>query len=237
MVENFFALLYNLEATFNPGNAGGLLVLFFLAAVTDIGVPVPFVLDTILILSAYKAWTIAYSAWAPVVLIILMLFFGRQLGSAILYLISRLLGKVFSNWLKRQVPSVGNRLDSFCDRLSRWAPLAIATGRLTPGLLQITSVAAGMQRIRYSHFALGIAIASIIYDGILVLLAFIAAHSPRANDANFTIWLLISLIVVVCLLWPVVFVITHRNGKKIDCQLNAGGQTLELSQKKLVGKK
>jgi membrane protein DedA with SNARE-associated domain len=238
MVESFFALLNNLEATFNPGNAGGLLVLFFLAAITDIGVPVPFVLDTILILTAYKVWTIPNSPWAPVVLIVLMLFFGRQLGSGLLYLISRLLGgKVFSPWLKRHVPSIGNRLDSFCNRMNHFAPLAVATGRLTPGLLQITSVAAGIIPLRYLQFAFGVAVASIIYDGLLVLLAFIAAHSPRASDANFTIWLLISLIVVVCILWPLIFIFAQRSNRKAALRLQVTGNSCELDQKKLVSKK
>jgi membrane protein DedA with SNARE-associated domain len=214
MVESFFALLENLEATFNPGNPSGLLILFFLAIVTDIGVPVPFVLDTILILTAYRAWTAPNPLWIPVILIVVMLFVGRQAGSGILYLLSRLLGKVFLNWLRCHVPSIGSRLESFGARLEHWAPMTVATGRLTPGLLQLTSVAAGAIRLRYYYFALGVAIASLIYDGILVLLAFIAAHSPRADDINFTIWLLVALVAVVCILWPLIFFMTQRTARK-----------------------
>ena len=210
MVESFFTLLSQLEATFNPENPAGLLILLSLAVVTDIGVPVPFVLDSILILAAYRSGLLS----VQVLLIVVALFVGRQIGSGVLYLLSRYLGKAFICWLKRHFPSIGNGLDSFAGRLCHWAPVAITTGRLTPGLLQITSVAAGAIRLRYSSFFLGVTLASLVYDGILIVLGLIAAHSPRAHDINFTIWLLISMLIIVCFLWPVIFTVLRRSGKK-----------------------
>jgi membrane protein DedA with SNARE-associated domain len=215
MIKSFLALLSQLQATFSTGNPSGLLILFFLAAVTDIGVPIPFVLDTILILASYHSTATGGGPLSlPVPLIAAMLFSGRQLGSGILYFLSRFLGKRFLDWLKRHLPSIGERLDSFKTRLSRWAPLAVATGRLTPGLLQITSVASGAICLRYVQFALGIAISSIIYDGILILLGFIAGHSPRSSDINFTIWVLISMIILVSVLWPLIVVLLRRSRKR-----------------------
>jgi membrane protein DedA with SNARE-associated domain len=219
-MDNFFDFIYHLlrsrilEATFSTANPSGLLILFSLAAITDIGIPIPFVLDTILLLTAYRMFVTHNPQFAPVILIVVMLFVGRQFGSGILYLISRLLGRVFINWLKCHVPSIGSRLDTFGVKLRRLAPLVVVTGRLTPGLLQATSVAAGAVRLRYYQFAIGVALASLIYDGILVLLALIASHSPRAHDPNFTVWLLISLVVVVSILWPIIFVVIQRSGKK-----------------------
>ncbi len=236
MVDIFINFLKYLETTINPGNPSGILVLFSLAVITDIGIPVPFVLDTVLILTAYHGWTSHNPTWIPVIIIVVILFIGRQVGSGILYLLSRLLGKVFLNWLKCHFPSMGSRLESLGDRLQHWAPMTIATGRLTPGLLQITSVAAGAIRMRYYYFALGIAIASLIYDGILVLLAFIAAHSPRANDPNFTIWLLIALIAVVCILWPLIYVMTQRNARKAARLQATCDQTVRLPRKQQSGR-
>lgn len=214
MVESFLAFLSNLEATFSAANPTGLLVLGLLAIVTDIGVPVPFVLDTILILSAYNVLSSHSQEWTPVILIVITLFVGRQIGSGILYLISRFLGQKFTNWIKRTVPSIGCRLDTVRSRPTGWTPLAIVTGRLTPGLLQITSVLAGSIRVRYYHFALGVAISSLIYDAVLILLGFVAAHSPKAGDIDFTIWLLISMVAIVCLLWPLVFFLVQRADRK-----------------------
>ena len=216
MIESFLNFLSQLEAIFSTGNPSGLLILFILAVVTDIGIPIPFILDTILILTAYHSGPLSM----PVLLIVAMLFSGRQLGSGILYFLSRFIGKRFLDWLKRRFPRIGNRLDSFKNRSSPWWPLIVAAGRLTPGLLQITSVAAGTICLRYYYFAAGIAISSIIYDGILILLGFIAANGPKSTDINFTIWLLISMILVVSILWPLIVVLWRRSGKKMPNPLN-----------------
>ena len=85
-------------------------------------------------------------------------------------------------------------------------------------------VAAGTIRLRYSHFFLGVAAASLIYDTVLILLGVIAAYSPRAHDVNFTIWLLISLIIIVCVLWPTIFILIRRAGKKKE------GHPFKISQ-------
>jgi membrane protein DedA with SNARE-associated domain len=204
-------LLTQLESTFVPTNPRGLLALFSLAVITDIGVPVPFVLDTILLLTAFQVWISPHHNWMPVILIVLMLFVGRQVGSGILYLLARRLGRAFLSRVEKRFPSVGFRLEAFKLRLRHWAPLVVVTGRLTPGLLQITSIASGTMRMRYQYFAAGIAMASLIYDGILVFLAFIAAHNPGADNADFTIWLLIALVITVGILWPLIFFLVQRS--------------------------
>lgn len=211
MVEVF---LHWLETSFVTTNPLGLTVLFSLAVITDIGVPVPFFLDTVLLLTAYKVWINPEPNWTPVIMIVVMLFVGRQVGSGILYLLSRYLGQAFTKRVKKYFPSMVNGLDSFKTRLHHWAPLAVVTGRLTPGLLQMTSVASGTIRLRYYYFAAGIALASLIYDGLLIVLAFVAAHSPKAADINFTFWVIIAMIVTVSVLWPVIFVVIQRNKKK-----------------------
>ncbi len=208
MVESFSAFLAFLESLISPQNPAGLLALFGLAVVTDIGIPAPFVLDTVLVLTAYQG------LWIHVLLIVAALFVGRQAGSAILYLLSRLLGKAFIRWLRKHFPALSQGLDSLSNRLSSWAMLAVATGRLTPGLLQITSVAAGTIRLPYYQFALGIAISSIVYDGLLVILGFIAANSPKASDINFTFWMLIAILIIICILWPLIFLLLRRSSKK-----------------------
>jgi membrane protein DedA with SNARE-associated domain len=210
--------LHYLETAFVTTNPSGLIILFSLAVITDIGIPAPFLLDTVLMLTAYKVWMNPDPNWMPVILIVLMLFVGRQVGSGVLYWMSRYFGYAFLKRIKKYFPSVGNGLDTFEQRLHHWAPLVVVTGRLTPGLLQVTSVASGAIRLRYDFFAIGIAVASLIYDGVLVFLGFIAAHNPRANDIDFTFWILIAMIVIVCILWPVIFTVIKHNKKKVEVE-------------------
>ena len=208
------SLLQWLETSFVTINLLSLSILFFLALITDIGIPVPFFLDTVLLLTAYKVLINPDHNWIPVILILIMLFIGRQAGSGILYFISRHLGHRFLKRVINKFPSLGDGLESLKTRLHHWAPLAVTSGRLTPGLLQITSIASGTIHLRYSYFAAGIAMASLIYDGLIVLLAFIAAHSPKAADMDFMFWVLIATIICVSILWPVIFVVIQRNKQK-----------------------
>jgi membrane protein DedA with SNARE-associated domain len=105
MIESFFALLQQLETAFSPDSPYGLIILFFLAVTTDIGIPVPFVLDTILILTAYNTGPLSIQ----VILIVAALFVGRQVGSGILYLLSRYLGKTLYRLAQMSCPSIGGR--------------------------------------------------------------------------------------------------------------------------------
>lgn len=221
---NFFVSLYNailayihgggIESTFSLTNPIPLIVVFSVVLLADIGFPAPFVDDMALLVTSYGTFSKPNPNLTPVLLIVAALFVGRQIGSGILYLISRAIGGAFLNWVKCHIPSVGSKLDSFKARLGRKAVLVIATGRLTPGLLQVTSVVSGAVRLNYYQFALGIAISSIIYDGVLVILGLIAAHSPLARDRNLTLWLLIAMIVIVSILWPLIFVLLQRSKRK-----------------------
>jgi membrane protein DedA with SNARE-associated domain len=223
MISTFFNFLYYLETAFNTTNPSGLIILVSLAIITDIGIPVPFVLDTILMFSAYNAWISHDPHWIPVIMIVVMLFIGRQIGSGILFSVSRYFGDSFLNLIVKAFPFVEKGLYYLKNRLNHWSTLVVITGRLTPGFLQVTSIASGAIHMRYRYFALGIAAASLIYDGILILLAFIAAHNPKATDVNFTIWLLIAMVVIVSILWPLIFVTIQRNKKTASKSLNKIG--------------
>ena len=65
----------------------------------------------------------------------------------------------------------------------------------------------------------------LIPGGVLILLGFIASHSPFGTDINFTAWLLISMVVIVGILWPVIFVAARREERKPPrCQPNLQSQ-------------
>jgi len=209
MVEGFLTFLTYLEAMINPGNALGLLALFGVAAITDIGIPVPFLLETVLLLSAYHSGVFSMQ----VILIVITLFLGRLVGSTILYFLSWFLGNIFLNWIARHFPSISKRMDMRHIHNSRWVSLTIAAARLTPGLGQTTSIASGAIRLRYYHFLLGVIIASAVYDGVMILLGFIASINPRADDINFTMWSIIAIIIVLSIVWPLIFILIRRDRK------------------------
>jgi membrane protein DedA with SNARE-associated domain len=174
----------------NQGNAGALLALFFISALTEVGIPFPFILDSILIVTGYRTGLISFEIFYIMVSLLL----GREFGGSVIYWLTRTVGSAFINWLSRRFPKIKDRLNWLTAKLSVHAPLAVAIARLTPGLLTPSSVASGAISLRYTYFLLGIALSSVIADAALLILGFATASGLKYLGFRPSIWL-----VVVCL--------------------------------------
>jgi membrane protein DedA with SNARE-associated domain len=162
----------------------GLLAMFLVAALTEIGLPFPFVIDGVLFLTSYQNGLISF----PVLWIILALTIGREVGAAIIYWLSRMVGAAFTNWLARRFPKWHERLNWLCSRFQRRAVLAVAIARLTPGLLTPSTVAAGCARAKYISLVFGIILASLVADGILVIIGFATKHGLKVAGVQPAPW-------------------------------------------------
>ena len=89
MIEWINGALATLAASISVDNAAGLAAIFFIAMSCDIGIPFPFVLDTIVFFTTYKVGALSW----PVLLVIVMLLGGSLLGTSIIYWVSRLLAQ------------------------------------------------------------------------------------------------------------------------------------------------
>ncbi|MFH0914329.1 MAG: hypothetical protein V1849_03460 [Chloroflexota bacterium] len=171
-MEWFSQLASRALESVSTGSPGALAALFLVAAFTEVGVPFPFVMDTILFFTSYRAEQV--SLWI-VFLLMTVLLLGRVVGASVIYWLTRLLGYAFIRWLGKRFPAVPVRLGQLGTRLSHRTPVTVAIARLTPGLLTAASVAAGAIGLGYFHFVLGIALSSVIADGILLLLGLVTA--------------------------------------------------------------
>ncbi len=182
--------------TVYQGDARAMVALFFVSALTEVGMPFPFVIDGVLVVTSYETglWSL------PVARIIIALLLGRQFGSAVIYWLSRFLGNRFINWLGKRFPKLPSKLAWLNTRLSRRAPLAVAIVRLTPGLLTSSSVAAGCIRMRYHHLVLGIVLASVIADGALVIIGVFTKYGLSILGFTPSTWEGIVALAVVILL-------------------------------------
>ncbi len=152
------------------GDLTALAGLFLVAALGEVGIPFPFLVDTVVFLTSYQSGPLSFQ----VALVLLMLLLGRQSGAAGVYWVTRSVGPPAVNWFTRRFPSFGHDFSKMSDRLNRKAPLALVIARLTPGLLTLTSVASGAMRTRYLLFVLGVGAYSIIADGVLAVSGFLA---------------------------------------------------------------
>ena len=180
------------------GNPAALLALFAISALTEVGIPFPFILDTLLVFSGYQSGVKYYE----ILFIMLSLMAGRIAGASVIYWLTRGIGGAFVKWIGKRFPSLQKRLDWLTDRLSRRAPVAVAVARLTPGLLTPSTVAAGVIYIQYWHLILGIIISSVVADGVLILIGFATGRSLDQLGIKPEIWMVVvGLVILFGIIW------------------------------------
>ena len=150
-------------AAVNEGNIAALCSLFLITGLTEIGIPFPYIVDTVLFVSSYQARTLT----PQLGVVVLVVFLGRHFGSSVIYWFTRILGNALISWMSRRFPRFHRRYDRVTYRIHRRAVLGIAITRLMQ-LLTLASVASGAIKVRYHHFLLGVTMSAIIFDGALI---------------------------------------------------------------------
>ena len=206
MIDWLNGALSTLAASISVDNPGGLAAIFLLTVSADIGIPFPFALDTILFFTTYKMG--AFSL--PVLLIITMLLAGSLLGTSIIYWVSRLLGTRFINWLGKRSKFLRHNLEHFQNRLGRWPIPVIVAARLTPGFMQISSVAAGTVRIHYYQIVLAIVFSFIVYDGTLILLGSLARLGLKNVGPEYTAWIVFGFVAIMAAVFVTIHLVRRR---------------------------
>lgn len=201
-MEWFHELVSRLTYSVNFQHPYALIAIFGLGALTDIGFPFPFVLETFLFFASYNVGPLSL----PVLLTLAMLVSGREVGSAGFYSISRLLGPRLLVWLGKRVKRLSRNVERFRERLERHTILGVVVVRLTPGLLQVPSLIAGTMKLSYPRFAAGVAIGGIIYDFGLVVLGYFAKLLSARLGGYFEIYVLVGFGVVIIGAWVYMFI-------------------------------
>jgi len=206
MIDWINAALPALAASISVDNPAGLAAIFFIALSCDIGIPFPFVLDTIVFFTTYEVGALSW----PVLLALVMLLGGSMLGTSILYWVSRLLGPRFVNWVGRRSKFLQRNLERFQNRLGRWRIPIIVAARLTPGLMQVSTVAAGTTRIPYYQMVLAIVFSFVAYDGTLVALGTIARLGLRDVGPQYSAWIVIGFVGIMTMVFVVIHLIRRK---------------------------
>jgi membrane protein DedA with SNARE-associated domain len=206
MIDWINGALSTLAASISVANPGGLAAIFFITVSCDIGIPFPFVLDTILFFTTYELGAFSW----PVLLIILMIWGGRLLGTGIIYWISRLLGTRFVDWVGKRSKFLRRNFEQFQNRLGSWTIPVIVAARLTPGLMQVSSVAAGTVRVRYYKLVLAIILSSMVYDGTLIILGALARLGLKDVGPEYSAWIVIGFVAIMTVVFVAVYLIRRR---------------------------
>ena len=199
--------LSTLAASISVDNLAGLAAIFFIAMSCDIGIPFPFVLDSIVFFTTYKVGALSW----PVLLVVVMLFGGSLLGTSIIYWVSRLLGTRFVDWIGRRSKFLRRNLEQFQNRLGRWTIPVIVAARLTPGLMQVSSVAAGTVHIPYYQVVLASVFSFVIYDGTLIVLGTLARLGLKNVGPEYSAWIVFGFVAIMTTIFVTVHLIRRRS--------------------------
>jgi membrane protein DedA with SNARE-associated domain len=206
-MEWLYSQLSGLTEGVRLGNPAALGVLFSLGIVGDIGVPLLLTVEVFLFFASYNVGPLS----TQVLLIVLMLLLGREVGAAVLYWVSRVLGSPLINRVAKRLPWLPKRIEWVRTKLDRKPALSVAVVRLTPGLLQMPSLAAGIMRLRYSDFALGVALSSLAYDVVIVLFGLSARFGLENLKSNPTPYLLAGFIIFSAIVWLAFYFASRRS--------------------------
>jgi membrane protein DedA with SNARE-associated domain len=206
-MEWLYELLSRLSYDVNLGNPTTLGVLYALGIVGDIGFPLLFTVEMFLFFTSYNIGPMSSQA----LLIVLMLLLGRETGAALLYWASRTLGRPLLNWIGKRFRRLPDWMERVRVRLDRHAVLSVVVVRLTPGMLQIPSLAAGVMPLPYLKFALGVALSSLVYDIVLMLLGLSARFGLRHFQVKPETYLIVGFIIFIVAVWVILYLI-HRHG-------------------------
>jgi len=206
MIDWINAALATLAASISVDNPTGLVAIFLIAALCNVGIPFPFVLDTIVFFTTYKMGALSW----PVLLVLMMLLGGSLLGTSIIYWVSRLLGTRFVDWVGKRSKFLRRNLEQFQNRPGRWTIPVIVAARLTPGLMQVSSVAAGAVRIRYYKMVLAIVFSFIVYDGTLITLGTVARLGFKDVGPEYSFWIVLGFVAIMAVVFLAIYLIRRR---------------------------
>ena len=138
----------------------------FLAFLGEIAVPVPFIMEGVLLVVGYQ---VGSGHW-EFLTVLIFAFIGRQMGAALLYWLARLNRKLVLSWLSRRTGKLTKFMARVESYINVWGAMGVLLARLIPGLIVPASISSGTLGVRYLGFSLGVAASGLIWDGGFILL-------------------------------------------------------------------
>ncbi len=185
-----------------------IIALFLIAVLSEMSVPFPFVIDTTVLFVGYHSGFFS----VQMLILLLVLYTGGVLGSGLVYLLARILGKRFIILLAKRRNGLQGLINRMADKLSRTkVPITVAMARLTPGLLTPVSIASGCIALPFQKFVAGLGIATFITDAILITIGIITRDAGVSHLSGSKLMLVsLSITIALSLAWALGLLIHRR---------------------------
>lgn len=134
-------------------------VLFFIVAIEEAGVPLPAPTDVVIAFFGYRA----RGDIAELAQVILVCALASTAGTLVPYSLARRFGPSVAHRLALWVDIDPATVDTWTDRIHRHGFAAVVLGRLVPGARVVMSLVAGTANVPVRQFSPGVFVAALIY--------------------------------------------------------------------------
>lgn len=218
-LEVIFQQVFNLAGTFNPTLV---VFLFLICSIGEFGVSIPYLLETVWLVSGYNLGN-GTLPFLDLVLLWLVAQIGRQVGATMLYHLGRFssmpLIKLYHKYFQASLSEKlsGNSLMplNFLRRVNYLSPFSVALGRLFWLRIPLTLTLGVKKQLR--TLLLGVVLSSLVWDGIYISLGVIVGVNVRLEPFQMILYSLAGL----TLLYAVNFAVgrllrlrTSKNGAR-----------------------
>ena len=177
----------------NLGSPLTLGAVYLLNALGEVGIPFPFVMQSLLLFVGYHAGRGDLAVVGPLVAAAIL---GSSTGAFLVYSVSRRVGQELAHHHWHWLPHGSGWLAKAEARVKSAGPWAIAMGRFTPGLAVPVSVAAGASRVSPMVFMAGVGLSEIMGVGSLIAVGLLAGHLPYNVEGIMSIYPRVMLLLI-----------------------------------------
>lgn len=181
------------------GGALWLVILFALAVLMEIGLPVTSpIFEGLLIFTGFEVIRTGYIPAALPFLAVAMV--GRLCGSMASYRLSSSLGNTVIKRIGKYIRITEERIDLVKQRLGTLAIPSIVVARFTPGFGLVSNIVSGMSRIGYKRFLTAVLIHVLAWEAIFLTLGALGgkvskSFNPQTYPTVLVIWIVVMVIV------------------------------------------
>jgi membrane-associated protein len=206
-LEVIIQQVFNLAGTFNPTL---IVFLFLICFIGEFGICVPYLLETIWLLSGYNFGT-GVIPLIDLVSLWVVVQVGRQAGGITLSYLGRFgsmplikfYNKHFEASVNEKLTENNSPTVSFFRRINFLSPFSVSLGRLLWLRIPITLILGAKRQLK--TLSLGILLASLVWDGMYIFLGAVVGAHAALKPAQMIIYSLIGL----TLLYAVSFAARH----------------------------
>jgi len=187
-----FGTLDAIEALAELGASYGVLVIFVVMLLKEIGVPVPVPSDLIMVGAGVQ---LAAGAYSPLELLV-ALAVAVAVGGSIQFFLARTAGRAVVYRLAAVAGIGAERLDRAVARLASGGPRAVFVGLNVPGARAAVIPAAGLARFAFPRFSVAAITGSLVFYGWHILLGYLVGPTATALLERYSMPLLVVLAIL-----------------------------------------